>query len=245
MHSVTNRLLSHGDARHGAGFRFIESRRRRWPGDQGAMWYPCSQPPERLLSARSPCRSEGLPVSRRRAAATRSRTAGAAASSAITRPTKCCRCRLIGAAINHPGDTASDTEPVGRSGGFRRAADRIKRADRFHGRRIAFRDRIDPRTHRLLRVLARRLYRASADRRQSRLGHAHRLCQQSSGSACEQILRKEYPAQPLAHDPRIKAAVIADPLAPYSSQPTAWRRSRCRCSSGRRSAVATACCPTT
>ena len=30
---------------------------------------------------------------------------------------------------------------------------------------------------------------------------------------CEQILRKAFPAQPLAHDPRIKAAVIADPLA--------------------------------
>ena len=38
------------------------------------------------------------------------------------------------------------------------------------------------------------------------------LCQQSRAHFCEQILRKEFPAQPLTHDPRIKAAVIVDPL---------------------------------
>jgi predicted dienelactone hydrolase len=38
------------------------------------------------------------------------------------------------------------------------------------------------------------------------------LCHRSSAaSVCEQILRKEFRAQPLAHDARIKAAVIADP----------------------------------
>jgi predicted dienelactone hydrolase len=30
--------------------------------------------------------------------------------------------------------------------------------------------------------------------------------------ACEQVRRKEFPTQPLTHDARIKAAVIADPL---------------------------------
>ena len=39
------------------------------------------------------------------------------------------------------------------------------------------------------------------------------FCQQSSSHACEQIRRKEFPTEPLAHDVRIKAAVIADPLA--------------------------------
>jgi predicted dienelactone hydrolase len=38
------------------------------------------------------------------------------------------------------------------------------------------------------------------------------LCQQSSAPICEQIRRQEFPVQPLAHDPRIKVAVIADPL---------------------------------
>lgn len=39
------------------------------------------------------------------------------------------------------------------------------------------------------------------------------ICQHTSGKACAQIMHKDYPALPLTHDPRIKAAVIADPLA--------------------------------
>jgi predicted dienelactone hydrolase len=39
------------------------------------------------------------------------------------------------------------------------------------------------------------------------------FCQHSANNACVQIIQKKYPAEPLAHDPRIKAAVIADPLA--------------------------------
>ena len=39
------------------------------------------------------------------------------------------------------------------------------------------------------------------------------LCQQSSAYICEQIRRKEFPTRPLAHDPQIEVAVIADPLA--------------------------------
>jgi pimeloyl-ACP methyl ester carboxylesterase len=38
---------------------------------------------------------------------------------------------------------------------------------------------------------------------------------QSSSHWCEQISRNEFPAQPLAQDRRIKAAVIADPLAVF------------------------------
>ena len=41
------------------------------------------------------------------------------------------------------------------------------------------------------------------------------LRQQSSLHVCEQIRRKEFPAQPLAHDPRIRAAVVADPLGGF------------------------------
>ena len=38
------------------------------------------------------------------------------------------------------------------------------------------------------------------------------FCEQSPIHICEQIRRKEFPAQPLTHDPRIKAAILADPL---------------------------------
>ena len=39
----------------------------------------------------------------------------------------------------------------------------------------------------------------------------------AAASACEQILRREFRVQPLAHDPRIKAAVIADPANYFSA----------------------------
>jgi predicted dienelactone hydrolase len=41
------------------------------------------------------------------------------------------------------------------------------------------------------------------------------FCPQDSFHWCEQIRRKEFPALPLAHDIRIKAAVIVDPLAVF------------------------------
>jgi predicted dienelactone hydrolase len=41
------------------------------------------------------------------------------------------------------------------------------------------------------------------------------LCQQSTTRVCEQIRGKEFPGQPVTHDPRIKAAVIADPLTVF------------------------------
>jgi predicted dienelactone hydrolase len=41
------------------------------------------------------------------------------------------------------------------------------------------------------------------------------FCPQSSFHRCEQIRRKEFPAQPSGRDVRIKAAVIADPLAVF------------------------------
>jgi predicted dienelactone hydrolase len=48
------------------------------------------------------------------------------------------------------------------------------------------------------------------------------LCQKSSSApTCEQILRKEFRVQPLTHDPRVKAAVIADPFSTLSLPQTA------------------------
>lgn len=43
--------------------------------------------------------------------------------------------------------------------------------------------------------------------------HTAALCEGSSTRACAQVRNKEYPIQLLTHDPRIGAAVIADPLA--------------------------------
>jgi predicted dienelactone hydrolase len=43
--------------------------------------------------------------------------------------------------------------------------------------------------------------------------NATAFCEHSANNACVQIIQKKYPAEPLTHDARIKAAVIADPLA--------------------------------
>lgn len=40
-----------------------------------------------------------------------------------------------------------------------------------------------------------------------------RLCQGRSDKICDQIRAQEYPKEPLTHDRRIKAAVVADPLS--------------------------------
>jgi hypothetical protein len=48
-----------------------------------------------------------------------------------------------------------------------------------------------------------------------------------------------YPAQPLTHDPRIKAAIIVDRL-PCCLLLTAFKGSKCRSNSGRPSLAATA-----
>jgi predicted dienelactone hydrolase len=44
---------------------------------------------------------------------------------------------------------------------------------------------------------------------------AGEFCQRSSLPRCEQVRRKEFPVQPVVHDPRIKAAVVADPGARF------------------------------
>ncbi len=48
-------------------------------------------------------------------------------------------------------------------------------------------------------------------------GEASKFCQQRHLQLCQQILDMKYPSQPLTHDPRIKAAVIVDPLARFFS----------------------------
>ncbi|SJZ95848.1 Predicted dienelactone hydrolase [Enhydrobacter aerosaccus] len=44
-------------------------------------------------------------------------------------------------------------------------------------------------------------------------GEASNYCQHSQLRLCQQILGNKYPSRPLTHDPRIKVAVLIDPLA--------------------------------
>jgi predicted dienelactone hydrolase len=121
---------------------------------------------------------------------------------------------FVVAAINHPGDTVSDmSRSDDLSALVERPAD-IKRLIDFVLGTSALASKIDPD-----RVgffgFSRGGYTGLV------LLGAHpdwasttTLCRKTSSShMCEQILSKAFPALPLTHDPRIKAAVIADPLA--------------------------------
>ena len=120
---------------------------------------------------------------------------------------------FVAAAINHPGDTTSDMSRSGDLSVFIERPTDIKRLIDFMIDASPAASRIDPSRigffgfsrggyAGLVLVGANPDWTRAAD-----------LCEQSSSHICDQIRGKEYPTQPLTHDPRIKAAVIVDPLA--------------------------------
>jgi predicted dienelactone hydrolase len=120
---------------------------------------------------------------------------------------------FIAAAINHPGDTTSDMSRSGDLSVFIERPIDIKRLIDFMIGASPASSRIDPERIGFFGFsrggyTGLVLVGANPD-----WAMASALCEQTSSRICEQIRGKEYPVQPLAHDPRIKAAVIADPLA--------------------------------
>jgi len=122
------------------------------------------------------------------------------------------------AAINHPGDTFSDMSRAADLQEFvERPAD-IKRLIDFMTGPSPFaahldRDRIGFFGFSRGGYTGLVLLGANPDW----AGAASDHCQHVPRPFCQQILDKRTPAQPLTHDPRIKAAVLADPLAIFFS----------------------------
>jgi predicted dienelactone hydrolase len=185
------------------------------PALHGAIWYPCSKPPQQVsidkttLSAVKDCAVSGdkLPL----AVVSHGRggnfvghhdTAEALADAGFAV-----------AAINHPGDTVTDmSHSDDLSALLERPAD-IKRLIDYMLTRSSIASRLDPERIGFFgfsRGGYTGLVLIGGD---PDWASTAALCRNSSSRMCEQILRKEFPSQPLAHDPRIKAAVIADPLA--------------------------------
>jgi predicted dienelactone hydrolase len=207
-----------------AGFRFIEV-----PADadgpvlKGAMWYPCSEPQDRIdlgpytLSVAKDCPISGnkLPL------VVVSHGRGGSYINFYDMAGTLAEAGFIVAAINHPGDTSSDRSRSGTLSVFvERPAD-IKRLITLMLSASPAASRIDPERIGFFgfsRGGYTGLVLIGADPDWSNAGE---FCQRSSppdrgrapGHFCEQVLRKEFQAQPLARDPRIKAAVVADPLA--------------------------------
>jgi predicted dienelactone hydrolase len=201
---------------HAAGLRVIDV-----PADadgpvlRGAMWYPCSEPPSEVelgnatLPGVRDCAVNGdkLPlvvVSHGRGGdfVGHHDTAEAIADAGF-----------VVAAINHPGDTATD---MSRSDDLSALVERptdIKRLIDFMLGASQLASNIDPNRigffgfsrggfTGLVLVGARPDWASTTT-----------LCRTSSSHMCEQILSKAFPARPLTYDPRIHAAVIANPLA--------------------------------
>lgn len=201
---------------HAAGLRVIDvPADTGGPALHGAIWYPCSDPPSEVklgnatLTGVRDCAVNGdkLPlvvVSHGKGGnfVGHHDTAEALADAGF-----------VVAAINHPGDTATD---MSRSDDLSSLVERptdIKRlidfmlgasplASKIDAKRIGFFGFSRGGYTGLILVGARPDWASTTA-----------LCRRSSSHMCEQILSKAFPARPLTYDPRIRAAVIANPLA--------------------------------
>jgi predicted dienelactone hydrolase len=200
---------------HAAGLRVIDvPADSEGPELHGAMWYPCSEPPDEVklgyaaLPGVRDCAVNGdkLPlvvVSHGRGGdfVGHHDTAEALADAGF-----------VVAAINHPGDTATD---MSRSDDLSVLVERptdIKRLIDFMLGASPIASKIDPKRigffgfsrggyTGLVLVGARPDWASTTT-----------LCRTSTSHMCEQILSKAFPSRPLTYDPRIRAAVIANPL---------------------------------
>ena len=199
-----------------AGVRFIDV-----PADadgpvlQGAMWYPCSEPPGEInlgkitLPAVKNCPISGdkLPL------VVVSHGRGGSFVGHHDTAETLADAGFVVAAINHPGDNTFDMSRSGDLSVFFERPTDIKRLIDFMVGASSIASKIDPERIGFFGFsrggyTGLVLIGAKPD-----WASATAFCQSRSSPICEQILGKQFSAQPLVPDLRIKAAVIADPLA--------------------------------
>jgi predicted dienelactone hydrolase len=188
------------------------------PSLAGAMWYPCSEPPGEIelgeltvkfgvtLRGAKDCPISGdkLPL------VVVSHGNGGAFFDLHDVAETLADAGFVVAAINHPGDIPD----MSRSGDLSMFVDRPTDVTRLIDFMLSLspaapnidRDRIGFYGFSLGGYTGLVLVGGNPD-----WAAATEFCRQSSWRWCEQIRRKEFPAEELAHDPRIKAAVIAEP----------------------------------
>jgi predicted dienelactone hydrolase len=202
-----------------AGFRFIEvPADADGPALTGAMWYPCSEPPGEIrlgpitLSGAKDCPISGdrLPL----VAVSHGNGCSIVCHRDMTETLA--DAGFVVAAINHPGDTYIDMSRVGDLSVMVERPTDIKRLIDFMLGASPAASKIDPGRigvfgHSAGGYTGLVLIGANPD-----WGSA--LCHRSSAApVCEQLLRKQFRAEPLVHDPRVKAAVVTDPPGFYFS----------------------------
>ena len=198
-----------------AGFRFIDvPADAERPAITGGLWYPCAEPPGTLqldpfvLPVTKDC-----PLSGKHPLVVVSHGRGGGFLGHHGTAEAFADAGFIVAAINHPGDTFSDKSRINELSVYvSRPADIKRLVDYMLGSSPAA-PFIDPARigffgfsrggYTGLAVIG-----ANAD-----WANATAWCGDSQRGFCPQVRNREFPAGPIPHDPRIKAAVVADPLA--------------------------------
>ena len=191
------------------------------PALKGGMWSPCSEPPgEVLLGGRTMPGVKDCPISGDKLPLiVFSHGNGGSFVNFPDTAKTLADAGYIVVAINHPGDNSGDVSWVADLSVFVERPTDIRRLIDFMLRASPAAPKIDPERIGFFGFSAggyTGLVLAGANP-----DWAGPLCRRNrsaaAASACEQILRKEFRVQPLAHDPRIKAAVIADPANYFSA----------------------------
>ena len=189
------------------------------PAITGAIWYPCAEAPSVVqigkysLRGAMNCKIAGnnLPL------VVISHGRGGAFAGHQDTAAQLADAGFVVAALNHPGDTSGDTSRSADLAAFvARPAD-VKRLIDFMLGAAPLAPAIDPKRIGFFGFsrggyTGLVLIGANPD-----WALAMTLCQQSTARMCEQVRARQYPEGGLTHDPRIKAAVIADPLAFFLS----------------------------
>jgi predicted dienelactone hydrolase len=200
-----------------AGFRSIDiPADAEGPAIEGAIWSPCAEPPgevhvrNRALPgvADCPLLGDNLPL------VVVSHGRGGSFIGHHDTAEVLADAGFVVAAINHPGDNSADLSRVNDLSTYVERPTDIKRLIDVMVGTSPFAARID--SDRIGFFGFSRggytglvLIGGNPD-----WASAPAACRHSSSFACGQLLRQEFPPTPLTHDARIKAAVLADPLAP-------------------------------
>jgi predicted dienelactone hydrolase len=200
---------------HGAGIRALDvPATAEGPALTGAIWYPCSQPPgEARLGAFTlpgvkdcPLPDGKLPL----IVVSHGRTGNFVGHHDTAEVLA--DAGFIVAAINHPGDTVGDLSRTDDLSIYVQRPNDIKRLVDFMLDDSALASSIDRERIGLFGFSRGGYTGLAVIGANPDWAILTSLCQQSTTRVCEQIRAKEFPAHPLTRDPRIKVAVIADPL---------------------------------